>query len=687
MKNITIKEIAKESGVSIGTVSNVLNNKKNIKVETIRKVENAIKKLGYIKNTDALSIKKKSSIYIGFVIDEINSTISNIITDLMSVLSTTEYELKLIEASKFSTTTDLINKIDSSNLNTVIFTHKTKTFSSYLNSNIKRIVIGSKGHHTDSSIQFNLNKIKELLNSNAIIYKGTDNLSFSDMLCENGDYNVIDDLNDIFRFSSSPLSFIVFDIGCIDEIIDFCIINDIEIYKIYLISSQPTTCQISSLVELYYFSSNELAIKILYLIRKINNNINGIIESININKLEVQNSYQISGTLNLLMLENPFSRKFKELIPLFTKSTGINVSIDLKSFDEVERICQSERIYNYDVARLDMNSFQFYGKSIFHCLNNNEIVQKLANSFSDWSSYIYIDHNIYALPVDTSVQILLYRKDIFDNAIIKKMIFDKLNIKSMDNISYKDFINIADIYNKLDIPEKNINFFTSLSFNNPLLVASEFLPYFLSNNGKVILEDNLIKLKKSAFINTMKLYRKLLKNSFISKGVWWDEEVRLFNQSETATIVAYTSQLSSISIPNIGFSYIPGTHPSMGGGCIGIIKNSNNMDAAIALFNWLYQYKTQLHFAKSGICIPFSNMYYDKTVYTKYPFLSFSNNSLPLSKRIHNIGNDVKVNTILFEEIVGKNIIDGINKTLTDENILSNIEFELNNSENIIKHT
>lgn len=58
----TIKDVAKLAGVSHATVSNVLNQKKIVSPKTVKKVQEAIRVLGYTPDETARSLKTSTSI-------------------------------------------------------------------------------------------------------------------------------------------------------------------------------------------------------------------------------------------------------------------------------------------------------------------------------------------------------------------------------------------------------------------------------------------------------------------------------------------------------------------------------------------------------------------------------------------------------------------------------------------------
>lgn len=68
---VTIKDVAKESGVAISTVSNVLNNVNVVSEETRKKVLDAVEKLNYVPNMNAKFLKSNKKNTIGLFLPSI----------------------------------------------------------------------------------------------------------------------------------------------------------------------------------------------------------------------------------------------------------------------------------------------------------------------------------------------------------------------------------------------------------------------------------------------------------------------------------------------------------------------------------------------------------------------------------------------------------------------------------------
>ncbi|NLP35940.1 MAG: LacI family transcriptional regulator [Clostridiales bacterium] len=66
---ISINDVAKKAGVAKSTVSKVLNNYQLVSEETRAKVEKAVEELGYVPNTLAVSLSKKTFNRIGLIVD------------------------------------------------------------------------------------------------------------------------------------------------------------------------------------------------------------------------------------------------------------------------------------------------------------------------------------------------------------------------------------------------------------------------------------------------------------------------------------------------------------------------------------------------------------------------------------------------------------------------------------------
>lgn len=98
---VTIYDVAREAGVSMATVSRVVNNNPNVKPQTRKKVFEAIERLGYRPNAVARGLASKKTTTVGVVIPDIsNSIFSEVARGIEDIANMYHYNIILCNADK-----------------------------------------------------------------------------------------------------------------------------------------------------------------------------------------------------------------------------------------------------------------------------------------------------------------------------------------------------------------------------------------------------------------------------------------------------------------------------------------------------------------------------------------------------------------------------------------------------------
>ncbi|MGM0123501.1 hypothetical protein IGI37_000873 [Enterococcus sp. AZ194] len=696
MENVTISDIAKEAGVSIGTVSNVINKKGNVKIETIRKVEEAAKKLGYVRNENAQVMKKGKSATVLLLVPVLNDAVSPLIVDLLHDLKSTGMELKVIETENFYIVDDLINLLKQGQYKAAICLHsiKDERVLAAIPSN-KRITIGYK-QKQGNFIEFG---IESFLNSLPSIKEYT-------LIPDQHDFSIYEMIIDEFAkkehtisvvnlddseipksfFSLEHKKFIVFSTDMIEKILSFYEGSDTCQPQFILLSCKTGYQLFDSIkVNKFYFSSNELALKIINMIHTLSKDktvSNYVKETVNLYMTDQQTLKRMDKktTIKLLLLKNPFSKALKHLAFKFTKETNISIEITDLSFDDLNKRITENRIDEFDLIKLDVSYFPWLGPDLLLNLSNIPEIVELSSQMKDWKNYCYVTNQLLGLPADPSIQMMLYRKDAFDNPIIQKAYSEEFGRPLLPPSTYKDLSNYCEFYQSMTMPERNTPYPLSIVKGSSILLASEFLPYFYSSGGSITYENDMFELSSEAFLDTLNTYRMIRAHSKIENEKWWDSEIKNFNRYKTSMIICYTNHLNQISAIDYNYCSVPGQMPAFGGGVLGILKNSKKIEENTLFFQWLYQYRIQEQLASLGVCIPRTHLFDERNNYRKYPFLSYSSKNFSLGKRIQYLSDNYILNTIELEKIIGDAINLGIENESSDYDILIKIHNQLNSN-------
>lgn len=98
---VTIYDVAREAGVSMATVSRVVNNNPNVKPQTRKKVYEAIERLGYRPNAVARGLASKKTTTVGVVIPDIaNANFAEVARGIEDIANMYHYNIILSNADK-----------------------------------------------------------------------------------------------------------------------------------------------------------------------------------------------------------------------------------------------------------------------------------------------------------------------------------------------------------------------------------------------------------------------------------------------------------------------------------------------------------------------------------------------------------------------------------------------------------
>lgn len=99
VSKVTIKDVAREAGVSVGSVSNVINENPALRSDTIARVQAAMRKLSYSPNAAARNMRTQTTGAIGFVINDISNPIyAAIAKEAEYLLNKQGYHLILVDS-------------------------------------------------------------------------------------------------------------------------------------------------------------------------------------------------------------------------------------------------------------------------------------------------------------------------------------------------------------------------------------------------------------------------------------------------------------------------------------------------------------------------------------------------------------------------------------------------------------
>lgn len=711
----TIKDIAVLAGVSHGTVSNVLNGRGNVSVEKITLVENAARQLGYTMNAQASQLRKGKSRRVGVVIPQLHlQKYRDLYLGIEREMRNSEYEIELFCSNDVKHNEEqMLQKIECMNPIAIV------AVTSFLNDiNVLR----------GESHLILAERCTEVLPQGAV-YCGFDyRLAGEEMArrCLEDGHKAVAVLTGDTKYSSynqflHGIKSVMEESGCIYKIFSaddslrfhttFDVVMDGEAFDAVITTHEENLeylCAAAGYGELeqfpavYAISSKNICSRSRLIEYQLNYRLFGKRIGEYIKRLEQEdkpsedilkvsndgfyhfpaNPLPEGNELKILMLSGPTCRALSQLLPQFTKETGIRVKLMEAGYDELYRtVKMCVRSSPYDLIRMDMAWMSELGESLFSPLPVDEAwLTHLRENFSDSlsSDYFIVGDQCLSLPFDPSVQLLYYRKELFQDARIRREYYERYRKQLEVPKTFEEFDEIAEFFTRRFHKNSPVSYGTSLVFGSSVVAACDYLPRLKAKHVKIFDKNGKTDLTSEKLVGELEAYKRTFEYTDKETNSWWRKAMEKFSDGQVAMNIVFANYASlmvdhkkSDTIGKIGFAPVPGCCPMLGGGVLGISKDSSRREACREFMKWVYDEKTAAMITYLGGYINHRKLKENLDVVELYPWLEGVEEAFALGWRREAEHANPGFNEFIFEDILGNAVRSAVSGIMSPRDALN----------------
>lgn len=384
--------------------------------------------------------------------------------------------------------------------------------------------------------------------------------------------------------------------------------------------------------------------------------------------------------LRILTIDSPETMILQGLAKLYTEETGTQIEFSVSAYDDLyQKFLQAEHSDYYDIFRMDVTWLPLLSERILTPLeeidaNIEEIYKEYIPALID--KYCRIHGKNYALPITPSTQLLFYRKDLFENTVIKRLFSENYKAELKVPKTFEEYNKIAEFFATNEELEEH--YFSNLTLGSMGVTATEFLSRLFSHKKYLYGKDGRTIINDDAGIQAMYELLTAKRYSDEKEVHWWTVSARNFAEGKLAMMINFSNYASEILgsgskvAGNIGVAMVPGKNPIYGGGTVGISKNSRKKEDAMAFLKWITTEPTASGMAALGSVSPCARTYNKYGILDMFPWLELSKECFSKShtQRIP-ADSDKQFNEIKFLNIVGMAVENTMMGFLSSEESLN----------------
>lgn len=673
----TIKDIAKLANVSPATVSNVLNGRGNVSSEKMQLVNEAAVKLGYVINAQAKQLRRDSSLSnnIAIVLPSLHESIYSIFYEgTRQLLEGSGYNvLPFTTNDSIYNETKIINhvaelrvsgvitvscSINNPSLYTPITSYggivihayrevtQMQTFvgfdffeigrqiGNYIKTrNYKKIGILSESRHFCNSIQFYKGFISPL-SKHAL---PSDNVSI-----QHEDSDIITSplvSFDFFKDGTSPDVIVLTNSSFLKDIQLASAVGSLEKAPDIITLDHSSICVKQLHVKRYCLDYTQLGISAAQTLLSFLNEKGTLAANITLRPLGFVEDFPFPSPfvkaghkdhLKLLIASGESTNALKRILPDFTRQTGLHIDLDENSTDDIySKTIIASSTGEIDLVRINMSRMSCFDPDMFYHFDDDEFSSLTNGMFPRViKDFTCINGYKTAIPFDIGTEMLVYRKDLFENPMFKRMYYERYGESLNVPTSFGDFCKVVHFFNHATNPNSPVRSGTTINIDCGSELFSNFILRYLNSSSQLPLpfsDEDICRQCLSDILSNMQECSKAALPIF--NQPWIGSSLSSFIHGQTAIEIVFLNYASSIIHlkrstygGQIGYAPIPGGRSYITGGALSIYKNSPNIENAKKFIKWISNPAMAELFTTCGGLSPHMHVYDISNIMTEYPW-------------------------------------------------------------------
>lgn len=396
------------------------------------------------------------------------------------------------------------------------------------------------------------------------------------------------------------------------------------------------------------------------------------------------------GQVRVLLPNNHAGRAVKYLCNDFTRSTGIGVQADLINYRGMLDEIWKSNDGKYDVFALDVPWIkELVVEGYLELLEDyigdaSQLRERFPGQIFD--AYSLMNGRVWTLPFSFTTQLLFYRKDLFEKLKNQRLYFEWYKEELRVPTTWEEYNKVARLFTRKFNPDSDTLYGASLSGRVPTGATSEYLPRIWAQgidlfNGETAINDR----EKAVYAleNYIECYDYAPPDA---PNWWWDDEAMDFCQGNSAMMVQYSDQVTILRDRNIsrvvgkvGYDVVPGNASLFGGWSIGMNSHSERKKEAYEFIKWATSERMSVVNAVLGRIIPYTSICESTELLNLYPwhketFEVFKDAKMRFAP---NTADGRCISENVFEKIIGSTVNAAITKKCTAKEAVDKMDAEI----------